>query len=82
MPDPTIFETTDMLDPTVYKDWQIAENAEKKRELWNYIRQRSRVLYLKMRYGGLGNLVYIPGKSGRYITIGTYKLVQKIYRFN
>ena len=30
MLDPTIFEKTDMLDPTVYKDWQIAENAEKK----------------------------------------------------
>ena len=58
------------------------ENLEKKKELWKYIKQRSLALFLKMRYAGLGNFVYIPGKGGRYITIGGYKLLQRIYKFN
>ena len=40
MLDPTIFEKTDMLDPTVYKDWQIAENAEKKLPPVDYFREK------------------------------------------
>ena len=40
MLDPTIFEKTDMLDPTVYKDWQIAENAEKKLPPVEYFREK------------------------------------------
>lgn len=58
------------------------ENLEKKRELWAYLRKKNLLLYLKMRFAGLGNFVYLPGKGGRLITIGGYKLVRKIYKFN
>ena len=40
MLDPTFFEKNDMLDPTVYKDWQIAENAEKKLPPVDYFREK------------------------------------------
>ena len=40
MLDPTFFEKNDMLDPTVYKDWQIAENAEKKLPPVEYFREK------------------------------------------
>ncbi|MBR0164816.1 MAG: glycosyltransferase family 2 protein [Lachnospiraceae bacterium] len=58
------------------------ENLKKKKELWKYIRSKSLALYLRMRFSGMGNLVYLPGKGGRFITIGGYKLVRKIYKFN
>ena len=58
------------------------DNLEKKNELWKYIKQKNMFLFLKLRYGILGNYVYLPGKGGRTITVGGYKLFQKIYKFN
>ena len=58
------------------------DNLEKKNELWKYIKQKNMFLFLKLRCGILGNYVYLPGKGGRTITVGGYKLFQKIYKFN
>ena len=56
-------------------------DLEKKKELWSYIRDRSTKLYLRLRFG-LGNFVYLPGRGGRNVTIGIYKILQRIYHFN
>ena len=53
------------------------ENLEKKRELWDYLKEKNRKLYktCKMSISGLSNLP-------RFISIRGYKIAQKIYKFN
>ncbi len=58
------------------------ESLGKKQALWDYIEKKNRVLFLKLRYGILGNYVSLPGKGGRSVTVAGYKLVQHIYNFN
>ena len=55
---------------------------EKKRELWNYLKERDRGVYYKLRYGLLGRAVNLPGKSGRKMSITGYKICRKFYGFN
>lgn len=38
------------------------EALEKKQELWQYIRQKDRGIYRRLRYGVLGNSMNLPGK--------------------
>lgn len=58
------------------------ENLEKKKELWQYIRTRDKLLWMKLRSGLLGNAMNLPGKLGRKITVDGYKLCQRIFHFN
>lgn len=58
------------------------ESLDKKRELWQYIRKQDVKLHRKLRRGFFGFGVHLPGKSGRIIVIGFYRLVQKLYGFN
>lgn len=58
------------------------ESLEKKRELLNYIRQRDKKVYRKLRYGLLGNCMNLPGKTGRWISVEGYKICQKFFGFN
>ncbi|WP_269919704.1 glycosyltransferase family 2 protein [Caldifermentibacillus hisashii] len=58
------------------------ENLEKKKELWNFIRERDFELYHNLRYGMLGQLMNLPGRVGRTISVGAYKISQKIVGFN
>jgi glycosyltransferase involved in cell wall biosynthesis len=58
------------------------ENLEKKRELWKYMQEKDRFLFLWMRNGLFGNAVNLPGKGGRKLSIEGYRLCQKIYKFN
>ncbi|MDD6072726.1 MAG: glycosyl transferase, partial [Clostridium sp.] len=39
-------------------------------------------LYLRLRFGFLGQGTNLPGKSGRQLTIACYKITQKFYGFN
>ncbi|AOZ92943.1 glycosyltransferase family 2 protein [Paenibacillus crassostreae] len=57
-------------------------NLQKKKELLQYIKERDSVLYHQLRYGLLGNLIHLPGRFGRSISIGAYKVSQKIIGFN
>lgn len=59
-----------------------AENLKKKAELWRYIRDSHKALYRKLRYGLLGTILNLPGRSGRIIAIVMYKIAQKIVGFN
>ena len=58
------------------------ESLEKKRELLNYISQKDKKVYRKLRYGLLGNCMNLPGKTGRWISVEGYKICQKFFGFN
>ena len=58
------------------------ENLEKKKELWQYLKQKNLPLYIRLRWGFLGQGVNLPGKSGRKVSIACYKITQKFYGFN
>jgi glycosyltransferase involved in cell wall biosynthesis len=54
----------------------------KKKELWNYIRQKDQLLYAGLRYGLLGSFMNLPGKIGRKISVGGYRICQRFFKFN
>ena len=58
------------------------ENMEKKRELWEYLREMDLALYLRLRWGFLGQGMNLPGKGGRTVSIAGYKISQKFFGFN
>lgn len=58
------------------------ENLEKKKELWQYLRKQSLPLYLRLRWGFLGQGMNLPGESGRKVSIAGYKISQKFFGFN
>lgn len=58
------------------------ENFEKKQELWKYLKNADRGLYIKIRHGLLGRACNLPGKSGRSVSVAAYKITQKFYGFN
>ncbi|MEG2297923.1 MAG: glycosyltransferase, partial [Clostridium sp.] len=55
------------------------ENLAKKKELWQFLKQKNLPLYLRLRWGFLGQGTNLPGKSGRKISIACYKITQKFY---
>ncbi len=58
------------------------ENMEKKKELWRYVREQNMLLYLRLRWGFLGQGMNLPGKGGRSVSIAGYKISQKFFGFN
>lgn len=58
------------------------EALEKKQELWQYIKQKDMGMYMRLRYGVLGNSMNLPGKGGRKISVEGYKICQRFYKFN
>lgn len=58
------------------------EHLQKKKELWNYIKQKDRLLYMRLRYGLLGNSMNLPGRGGRKISVEGYRLCQRFFKFN
>lgn len=58
------------------------ENMKKKYELWQHLRKQNLKLYLRLRWGFLGQGVNLPGKGGRKFPIAIYKLTQKFFGFN
>lgn len=58
------------------------ENLAKKKELWEYIKQKDFFVFLNLRYGILGGFMNLPGKGGRKISVDGYKICQKFYKFN
>lgn len=61
---------------------ELAENLEKKKELWTYIREKDKWVWRHLRFGILGNAMNLPGKLGRKITVDGYKICQRIFHFN
>lgn len=58
------------------------ENLQKKRELWKYIRSKDIELYHVLKFGIMGRLINLPGRAGRTISVGAYKISQKLVGFN
>ncbi|MCH4039667.1 MAG: glycosyltransferase family A protein [Eubacteriales bacterium] len=55
---------------------------EQKKEIWNYLKKKDLVMYLRIRHSVLGRALNIPTKAGRDIAVKGYQLVQKYYGFN
>lgn len=58
------------------------ENLKKRKELWTYIKNKDLELYNNLRYGFMGRLINLPGRFGRSISIGVYKISQRLVGFN
>ncbi len=58
------------------------EHLMDKAELWEYIKEKDRWLYRKLRHGIMGETMNLPGRGGRKVSVGVYKLTQKIFGFN
>ncbi len=63
-------------------DYMVEENLAKKKELWKYLKSKDRKLFGWMRHGIMGSAMNLPGRSGRKISVGGYKICQKIFKFN
>lgn len=59
-----------------------AENLKKKKELRKYIKDKDIHLYHSLKYGIMGGLVNLPGPAGRRISVGAYKISQRLVGFN
>jgi len=58
------------------------ENLEKKKQLWRYLKEKDKNLYLRMRTSFLGIQTNYPGPLGRKMTVAVYKLAQHLFGFN
>ena len=58
------------------------ENLEKKKELWQYLKNKDKKVFMKIRYGILGQTMNLPGKPGRKISSLAYLMANKIFGFN
>lgn len=57
------------------------EALEKRRGLWESIKDRDSRLYLHLRYRTVSGLTYLPGRLGRVVTIGGYRTAKRMIRF-
>lgn len=58
------------------------EHLEKKKELWQYLKAKDKMLYIWMRHGIIGGFMNLPGKGGRKISVEGYRICRKIFKFN
>ena len=58
------------------------ESLQMKKELWQYLKGKDRKLYLWMRNGIMGSAMNLPGRGGRKISVESYKICQRIFKFN
>ena len=58
------------------------ENLEKKKELWQYLRQKDYGVFMKIRYGILGQTMNLPGRSGRKVSSMAYVVARRLIGFN
>ena len=59
-----------------------AENLQKKKELWKYLRRMDYKIFLKIRYGILGQTMNLPGRSGRKVSSMAYSVARRLIGFN
>lgn len=58
------------------------ENLDKKKELWNYVKKLDSKLYWRLRCGIMGQVMNLPGRSGRMISVASYKISRMVIGFN
>lgn len=59
-----------------------AEELQKKKQLWEYLKESDRKTYFYLKCGLLGGTMNLPGKSGRKISVIAYQLAQRMVGFN
>ena len=47
-----------------------------------YLKEKDRKLYRRLRHGVLGEAMNLPGRGGRKISLGGYRIAQKVFKFN
>ena len=60
----------------------LPENLEKKRALWDDMKASNAKVYRNLRMRPLGQLLHLPGRTGRQLMIASYKVSQKVVGFN
>ena len=58
------------------------ENYEKKKDLWKYLKSSHPETYRKLKRNPMGFFINIPGRTGRLLTTGIYRIVKKVFNFN
>lgn len=58
------------------------EALEKKADVWNYLKEKDVKLYRTIRHSLFGEAMNLPGKAGRQLSKGAYKIAQKFVGFN
>jgi glycosyltransferase involved in cell wall biosynthesis len=58
------------------------ENLAKKKELWQYLKEKDVRAYKKIRRSIMGNTMNLPGSGGRKISVAAYKIAQMVVGFN
>lgn len=58
------------------------ESLSQKKELWDYLKKKDLILYLRIRHSLLGRLINMPGKAGRDFAVRGYHLTQRFFGFN
>ena len=58
------------------------ENLTKKKELWQYLKEKDARTYRKVRRSIMGNTMNLPGEGGRKISVAAYKIAQMFVGFN
>ena len=51
-------------------------------KLWDELRVYDRRMYLHARHGLVGIACNLPGRVGRFVTLGGYHIAQKVVKFN
>ena len=59
-----------------------AESLERKKELWQHLKNKDPYMYRKIRKSVLGRAMHLPGKGGRKASVMGYKIAQRLYGFN
>ena len=54
---------------------------KKRKKLWHDMKVYNKALYYHLKYLTISGLTYLPGRLGKYLTIGGYRLAKRIYQF-
>lgn len=58
------------------------EALAKKKDIWEYLKEKDESLYKKIHGGVIGIAMNLPGKTGRKITVAGYRVARKFVGFN
>ncbi len=58
------------------------EALAKKKDVWDYLKEKYPEMYRTIRFGLFGIAMNLPGRFGRSVSIGGYKLARKFVGFN
>lgn len=54
----------------------------RKKDLWKYLKSSHPETYRKLKRNPMGFFINIPGRTGRLLTTGIYRIAKKVFNFN